>query len=416
MTGQDIFWYNTHGGLGACRGEHIKPKNRKDSIKMLKLNALVAAAASAALVAGCSQSGDAEETDLSAQAVAAAEAAGCKVPAGGELHVYTWSDYIAPEVIEGFEKGLGVKVVVDTFDSNEAMYAKLKAGGTGYDIMMPSSYQIGQMAKDGMIDRIDHAKCPNVRRNFDVSYSSQVVDPTFAYSVPYSVTYTGFMYLKDKIPQGVDPASWSVLGTAALKGRVTLLDDIREVIGAGLMSLGYSVNSTSPKEIDEAVAQVLKWRGNIRKFDAESYKTEVPGGATWLGQGYSTDATQVIVGDEEADAPPRGDIGFALPKEGFTIAFDEMVVAKDAKRKDLAYAFMNYIYDGDVAKVNMEYICGPNPVKPGIDALDPEYRSLIIIDGNTLAHGQVLRGFDDQPAVMELYNKAWDRIKATEAR
>ena len=383
---------------------------------MLKMNALVAAAASAALVAGCSQSGDSEETDLSPRAVAAAESAGCKVPAGGELHIYTWSDYIAPEVIAGFENGLGVKVVVDTFDSNEAMYAKLKAGGTGYDIMMPSSYQIGQMAKDGMIDKLDHSKCPNVKRNFDVSYSSQVVDPSFAYSAPYSVTYTGFMYLKDKIPQGVDPESWSVLGVAALKGRITLLDDIREVIGAGLMSLGYSINSTSPKEIGEAVAQVLKWRGNIRKFDSESYKTEVPGGATWLGLGYSTDATQVIVGDEESGAPARDDIGFALPKEGFTIAFDEMVIAKDAKRKDLAYAFINYIYDGEVAKVNMEYICGPNPVKPGIEALDPEYRSLIIIDKEKTARGQVLRGFSDRPDVMELYNKAWDKIKATEAR
>ncbi len=383
---------------------------------MRKLNSLVAAAASAALVAGCGQSGDSEETDLSAQAVAAAQAAGCKVPAGGELHIYTWSDYIAPEVIAGFEKGLGVKVVVDTFDSNEAMYAKLKAGGTGYDIMTPSSYQIGQMAKDGMIDKLDHAKCPNVRKNFDAAYATQIVDPTFEYSAPYSVTYTGFMYLKNKIPQGVDPASWSVLGTAALKGRITLLDDIREVIGAGLMALGYSINSTNPKEIDAAVQQVLKWRSNIRKFDAESYKTEVPGGATWLGMGYSSDIMQVIVGDEEAGVAPRDDIGFALPKEGYTIAVDEMVVAKGAKRKDLAYAFINYIYDGDVAKANMEYICGPNPVKPGIDALDAEYRSLIIPDKDTLARGQVLRGFDDKPEVMELYNKAWDKIKATEAK
>ena len=93
-----------------------------------------------------------------------------------------------------------------------------------------------------------------------------------------------------------------------------------------------------------------------------------------------------------------------------------MVIAKDARRKDLAYAFINYIYDGEVAKVNMEYICGPNPVKPGIDALDEDYRKVIVLDEATLKKGQVLKGFDDQPAVMELYNKAWDKIKATEAR
>ena len=386
-----------------------------------KLKFVATTLASAALIAGCnkSETAEAEGTDLSAQALAAAEASGFRPPDGGdggELHIYTWSDYIATDVLDSFEKALGVKVVVDTFDSNEAMYAKIKAGGTGYDIIMPSSYQIGTMAKEGMIIPLDPKKIPNVLKNFDRSFDSQILDPTFKYNVPYAVTYTGFMYLKNKVPAGAGVNSWAILGNSALKGRISLLDDIREVIGAGLMYLGYSINSTNPKEIDAAVAQVLKWRENIRKFDAESYKTEVPSGATWIGHGYSTDTTQVIVGDEEAGAPARDDIGFALPKEGYTIAFDEMVIAKDAKRKDLAYAFINYIYDGAVAKANMEYICGPNPVKPGIDALDEDYRKIIVLDKATLKKGQVLKGFDDNPAVMELYNKAWDKIKATEAK
>jgi len=379
----------------------------------------VAALASAAILAGCSQSADPEGIDLSAQARAAAEASGYVPPNGGEkgeLHVYTWSDYIAPDVLASFERALGVKVIVDTFDSNEAMYAKLKAGATGYDIMMPSSYQVAQMAKDGLIEKLDHAKIPNVRKNFDRSFEAQIIDPTFAYNVPYAVTYTGFMYRKDRVPEGADVASWAILGNPAYRGRVTLLDDIREVIGAGLMYLGHSVNSTDPKEIDAAVGQVLKWKAGLRKFDSESYKTEVANGSSWLGHGYSTDATQVIVGDEEAGEAPREDVGFALPKEGYSIAFDEMVVAKGAPRRDLAYAFINYVYDGDVAKANMEYICGPNPVKPAIDALDPDYRALIVLDDETIRRGQVLKGFDGNPGVMELYNKAWDRIKATDAR
>ena len=376
---------------------------------------------SVALVAGCNKSKTAESEglDLSAQALAAAEDSGFRPPDGGdggELHIYTWSDYIATDVLDSFERALGVKVVVDTFDSNESMYAKLKAGGSGYDIIMPSSYQISMMAKEGMIDPIDHAKCPNVKKNFDASFEAQILDPTFKYNVPYAVTYTGFMYDKGKMPEGADPASWAILGNPALKGRISLLDDIREVIGAGLMYLGYSINSTDPKEIEAASAQVLKWRANIRKFDAESYKTEVPSGATWLGHGYSTDSTQVIIGDEEAGAPARDDIGFALPKEGYSIAFDEMVIAKDAKRKDLAYAFINYIYDGDVAAANMDYICGPNPVKPGIEKLDADYRDLIVLKSEQLAKGQVLKNLDDQPAVMDLYNKAWDKIKAAEAK
>ena len=188
------------------------------------------------------------------------------------------------------------------------------------------------------------------------------------------------------------------IGTTSLKAAV--FDETGKRLGFRVVD--YTL-STDPKT------------GYI-EFDAESYKTEIPTGASWIGQGYSTDATQVIVGDEEAGVPARDDVGFALPKEGFSIAFDEMVVAKNARRKDLAYAFINYIYDGEVAKVNMEYICGPNPVKPGIEALDPEYRSIIIPDDATISRGQLLRGFADNPEVMELYNKAWDKIKATEAR
>ncbi len=367
------------------------------------------------LASGCSSSHNGE-IDLASEARAAAQASTCNLATakGAELHIYTWSDYISPEVIQGFEQGLDCRIIVDTFDSNEQMYAKLKAGGTGYDIIMPSSYQISTMAREKMIVELDQRRLPNVKQNFDKSFASQILDPSFRYNVPYAVTYTGFCYQKDKIPEGADVESWAILSNPALKGRITLLDDIREIIGAALMYLGYSVNSTDPAEIDKAVEQVLKWKANIRKFDSESYKTEVPSGATYLGHGYSTDSTQVIVGDEDEGTEPRDDIGFALPKEGFSIAFDEMVIATGAKRPDLAYAFINYIYEPKVAAVNMEYICGPNPVAPGIALLDESYRNQIILDAAILEHGQVLKSFDDRPDVMELYNKAWDRIKATE--
>lgn len=347
---------------------------------------------------------------IAVTALAAAVLAGCK-PSKPELHIYTWSDYIAPDVIEDFEEKFNCTVVVDTFDSNESMYAKLKAGATGYDIIMPSSYQIALMAKEGLVDKLDHSKLPNVKKNFDKRFATQIIDPTFTYNVPYAVTYTGFCYIKSKIPAEVDVNSWAVLGTKELKGRISLLDDQREVIGAGLMYLGYSVNSKNPAEIDKAVEQILKWKENVRKFDAESYKTEVASGAISLGQGYSTDVTQLILGDDDEGAQARPDIGFALPKEGFSIAFDEMVVASASKRKDLAYAFINFIYEPDVAKENMEYICGPNPVAPAIAKLDDDYRKLIVLDDAALKRGQLLAGFDD-PAVQELYNKAWDRIKA----
>ena len=379
---------------------------------------IAAAVVAAAVVAGCSKQGGEEKVDLSESARTAAKSAGVEASGkeGKSLHIYTWSDYISPDVKSGFEKALGVKVVIDTFDSNEAMYAKLKAGGTGYDIITPSSYFVPLMIRENLIRKLDHSKLPNVKPNFDKSFADQVLDPTFAYNVPYAVTYTGFMYLKKKIPADVDVNTWKVLDNPAFKGKVTLLDDIREVIGAGLMSLGYSLNSSNAAEIDAAVEQVLKWRQNVRKFDAESYKTEVASGATWIGHGYSTDATQVILGDEDEGTPARSDIGFALPKEGFTIAVDEMVIPVSAPEPDLAYAFINYVYTADVAKANMEYIMGPMPVRPGIDALDADYRNDIVLSPNVLKRGQVLRSIDDDPEVKAMYDKAWDRIKATSAR
>ena len=281
----------------------------------MKISAMIGLAATAVLLAGCEGN-------------------------SRSLHIYTWSDYISPEVIAKFEKAHNCKVVVDTFDSNETMYAKLKAGGSGYDLITPSSYFVPTMAREKLIVKLDHSRIPNVKANFDSGFADQIIDPTFEYNVPYAVTYTGFMYAKDKVPKGVNVETWKVLENPVLKGKVTLLDDIREVIGAGLMSLGYSLNSKKPEEVEAAVKEVLKWKANIRKFDAESYKTEVPAGATILGHGYSSDVTQVVVGDEEAGNPPRDDIGFALPKEGFTIAFDELVISVAAPNPDLAYEFI----------------------------------------------------------------------------
>lgn len=337
---------------------------------------------------------------------AMAALAGCG-PATPELHVYTWSDYIAPEVISKFESKFNCKVVVDTFDSNEAMYAKLQAGSTGYDVLMPSSYQIPVMAKNNMIVPLDHAKLPNVRKNFSKDYESSILDPSFKYNVPYMVTYTGFAYRKDKVGDApVD--SWRVFETPALKGRMSLLSDMRETIGAALKCLGHSLNSTSQKEIDEAVALVLKWKENIAKFDNEQYKTAVASGEWFVGHGYSSDSMQILMDDE------KGEVAFSLPKEGFTIAFDEMVISSDSKQVDLAHQFINFVYEPEIAKENMEYVYAPMPVQPALEILDSKLKACVSQDAETLKRGEVLQDFDDQPEVRQMYINAWDKIKAGE--
>ena len=343
-----------------------------------------------------------EIKSLAGLALAFGVLAGCK-PSKPELHIYTWSDYISDEVIATFEKQNDCRIVVDTFDSNEAMFAKLKAGSTGYDIITPSSYQIPMMVRGGMLRELDHSKLPNVRRNFDDSYSSCILDASFKYNVPYAMTYTGYVYRKDKV--GKTPVdTWNVFKDASFKGRMSLLADMRETIGAALRTLGYSINSTKQEEIDKAAALVAEWKKNIAKFDNEQYKTAIASGEWFVGHGYSSDSIQIMLEDDN--------IGFALPKEGFVIAFDEMVIAADAPQPELAHRFIDFCYDPDVAAKNMTDVCAPMPVKPAIPKLEENLRKLMAVDAATLKRGEVIVDFSDRPEIHKMYVAAWDKIKA----
>ena len=336
-------------------------------------------------------------------ALAAWTGYGADVPAKPTLRIYTWSDYIAKAVINRFEKEYGCKIVIDTFDSNETMFEKLKTGKANYDIAMPSSYQIPAMEENGMIRPLDHKKLSNVRKNFDAHYAGCILDPSFFVSVPYSMTLTGFVYRKDKI--GTVPVnSWDVFETAAFKGRMSLLDDVRETIGAGLKALGYSLNSTSKVEIEAAARKVLEWKRNVAELDSEQYKVSVSSGDWIVGHGYSSDAIQLMLKDPN--------IGFALPEEGFTIAFDEMVILSGSKQSNLAHAFINFCYDPDVAAANMTAVCSPMPVAAAFPKLDAKLRQLVVPTAETLHRGEVLRSLDDKPEALKIYNEAWERIKA----
>ena len=322
------------------------------------------------------------------------------------LRICTWSDYIDEGVVRQFEKRNECRVEIKTFDSNEEMVDSLKSGDSGFDIVMPSSYVIPTLVKEMLIQPLDHTKIPNMRRNFDRSFASAILDPSFTYNAPYMVTYTGLIYRKDKLPKNMSANTWSVLDNPALDGRASLLDDMRETIGAALKSLDYSLNTERKEELDKAVEVVLKWRKNAPKLDNAQYKESVASGEWLIGHGYSSDAAQMILKDPN--------VGFALPKEGFTIAFDEMVIPADAPQPDLAHKFINFVYTPRIAKANIEGVCAPMPVKGVIKLLEPRLRRLVEVDADTFRRGEVLQNIDDKPAVSDMYQEAWERIKAGE--
>lgn len=318
------------------------------------------------------------------------------------LHLYNWSDYIDPEVVSEFEAKFNCRVVTDTFDSNESMFAKLKAGATGYDIVFPSSYMVSVMHEQGLLQEIDTSKIPNLA-NLDKGYDSVIADPNYKIGVPYMVSNAGIAYNKERCPDF--EASWSMFGNTKYNRACTLLNDMRETIGAALKSLGYSFNTTNEAEVAEAADLVIKWSKNIAKFDNELYKNGIASGHFVFVHGYNGDLGQVI---DEND-----NIAYALPKEGVSIACDEMVIPRTAKEIELAHAFINFVHEPAIAARNMEFTCFLCPNLKSYELLPEEVRSneAIFIPENIRDKSETIRDLGENNII---YIKAWDRIKAAQ--
>jgi spermidine/putrescine transport system substrate-binding protein len=316
------------------------------------------------------------------------------------LHIYTWADYFKPDIVRRFEVARSCRAVIDTFDSNEAMYAKIKAGASGYDILTPSGYMVSLMYAQGMLRPIDHALVPNLV-HVDPEYLKNAADKTMDHSVPYMVSHTGIAYLKSRVPDFVP--SWAMFGRADLRGRMTLLNDMRETIGAGLKFLGYSLNTTDERELEAARDVILGWRANIAKFENEQYKTGLASGEFLLVQGYSGDILQV--------RKENPDIAFALPIEGAALSVDDLVIPKTAAETGLAHAFIDFLHDPAVAAENtafLGYLC-PNLESYGL--LPPELRNdpAVFIDQGLRSKSEPIL---DLGGANALYVRIWDEIKS----
>jgi spermidine/putrescine transport system substrate-binding protein len=325
----------------------------------------------------------------------------CSAAFGAQtLHVYTWADYVSPEVIAKFERANNCRVVIDTFDSNETMYAKLKAGATGYDLIFPTSYMIHLLAREGLLQDLDHASIPNLK-NIDPAILAKVHDQSMKQSVPYTVGYAVIAYRKDKVAN--PEPTWGMFERADLRQRLTLFDDMRETIGAALKFLGHSLNSTSDTELAAAQEVLLRWKKNAAKFDNEGYKAGLDSGEFRLVHGYSGDLFQV--------AQENDKIGILIPREGVTASCDEMVIPKSAPQPALAHAFINFLLDAEVAAENMEWMGYLCPNKEALKLVSPDFlkNPAITIPEDVKAKSEVIR--DVGPDLLK-YTKVWDAVKA----
>lgn len=332
-------------------------------------------------------------------AIAGALVSGCG-PAKPTLNVYMWSDYIDLDLVREFEKQNNCKVVIDIFDSNEFMYSKLKAGGTGYDVILPTSYMARVMFEQNMLEKLDHSKLPNIRFVNQKVLADLAIDKKMEYSVPYMIGYTCVAYNKDKV--GKLPESWDVFSNAKYAGKMTMLNDHRETIGAALFFLGKSMNDTNDADLAKAKEILLKWKKNLAKFDNELYKVGIQSGEFLIVQGYSGDLFQVL-----AESP---NLAYMCPKEGISMSCDDWVIPASAKNKELAYKFIDFLCEPKNAAKNMEFTCYSAPIPEARKYVSEENKNHpgMFIPDDLYKRGELIR---DLGADNAKFNELWDVVK-----
>jgi spermidine/putrescine transport system substrate-binding protein len=254
------------------------------------------------------------------------------------LHLFTWSDYTEETVVRQFEERFGIKVVTDTFGSNEELLAKLQGGAAGYDVVVPSDYMVSILVKQGRLAELDPAKIPNLAHVF-THLKGLYYDPKNTYSIPYLWGTTGIGYNADLVSP--PPDSWQALWDERYKGRISLLNDEREVFGMALRAAGESLNAAEPAKLNAAKARLMAQKALVKTYTSENYDQLLVSGEVALAHGWS--------GTIMRAAAERSSIKYVIPKEGGTIWQDNLCVLKSSQHKGEATLFINFLLEPQVA-------------------------------------------------------------------
>jgi spermidine/putrescine transport system substrate-binding protein len=247
------------------------------------------------------------------------------------LNVYNWSNYVAPETIRAFEREFGVRVRYVTYESNEEMLAKVLTGNSGWDVVFPTHNRIPPMRHYGLLAPLRHEWLPNLDA-LDTRFRSPAWDPELAWGVPYMWNATGVVYNRRVAPA---PSAWRDLWDSRLKGRLTMLDDPEDVLGACLRKLGLPFSSTDPGELARAAREAIAQKPLLRAYLNAEVRDQLVAGDVLAAQMWSTTAQQAI----DASAELR----FVYPAEGFPLYLDNAVILRESRRQELAHRFLNYL-------------------------------------------------------------------------
>ncbi len=336
------------------------------------LRVLSIAALSAALLVAC---GKKEEPAPAKSAAPETKAADAKPT--GTLNLYNWNNYIAPETIERFEKEYSAKVVQTFYGDNEELLAKLAAGASGYDIMVPTSNALEVLIKKGDLQPLDHSKLPNLK-NMKPELMNTAFDPGNKFSVPYAYSTTVIGYNDKRIKDaGIEVKGFEALFDPKIackaKGHVTVLDSPDEVFSAAFIYLGLDPNTTKNEDYKAAAEAIKKAKACWAAFNSTSYIKEMSAGNIWLALGYSVDFWQA--NSDAAAAKQDFKIVSVIPSQGAVLSVDNMVIHKSAPNPALAHAFINFMMEGKNAAELSNLIGSGNANAAAMEFIKPEVKA-----------------------------------------
>lgn len=317
------------------------------------------------------------------------------------LNLYIWSEYIPDEVLADFTKKTGIKVKISTYDSNEAMYAKVKLVGKGYDLVVPSSDFVGLMRREGLLLPIDTKKIPNFA-HIDQRFTNQSFDPNNTYSVPYMWGSTSLAINSALLPAGTVTKSID-LWKPELKDKLVMPNDQREVLGIGLKVLGYSINETNPDHLRQAFEKLQGLMPNVRVFDSDSPKQALLAGEVAAGLVYNGEA-YVANGENPA-------IQYIYPAEGFSLWLDSFCIPKGAAHVEEALQFIDFVLSAKVSATISAAMGYSSPNPQAVALLPEKMQKNIIVNppAPMVAQGEFLDSLDEK--TLKIYEEYWVKLK-----
>jgi spermidine/putrescine transport system substrate-binding protein len=319
-----------------------------------------------------------------------------------KLNFYNWDTYIGESTLPNFKEATGIDVKMDLFADNDELFAKLKGGNPGYDVIVPTNDALERMIAADMVIPLDHSKIPNMA-NIDKAFQDAQFDPGRKFSLPYMWGTLGIGYRKSAVANA--PDSWKVLfDSDEYAGAISLLGDQSNVLGAGLKYLGFSWNSTNPDELKQVEEMLIRQKKNIKVFADDNGQDLLAAGEVKLCQEWNGDIKQIMNEDE--------DVAYVVPKEGSLLWQDVLAIPKGAPHPENAHAFMNFLLDAEVGKEIAQTIQFPTANRAAKELMPEEYKSSPVIFPSEEVIAKCEPGLYLGEEATQVRDVIWTRIQA----